>query len=526
MRIVFIKIMQAPNNLQNAIQFELLNKFRTGNPVYDAIISTLIFSTIAALIGRITSIFSGRSEIITRFKYALWYFPIKITNIFKRKMIRKDVVIDYITDTKKINELFQAVQYFVANNDIIDYVSETPLKITYEKKIDQCVSKLDDVKNIKLNKFIIHNKTKSFTYKGKTISYYINKDIITVYADKERKKENYTITLSTDVPFDYKFDIIGDFCTHCLTEYIKNIVGQIWTQKIYVNKNGNWESQISNNKRKIDTIVLRNGDKQEIMNDIDMFLHSEEWYNVRDIPYTRGYLFYGKPGTGKTSMIKGISNYYKRHIHFLMLRDIKDDHELLDLMRQINYHETILVIEDIDCTIDAIKNRKDIVHENNKLNKIEKEIEILQKKMSDVNQNQNQCQDGRIEVLQQNQKRNELTLSGLLNAIDGVFNNDGRILIMTTNHPEVLDDALIRPGRIDRKFLFDNCDKKQITELYEVFFNEKCDIFQLDHIPDYEYSPAYISSLFLRFRNKSKEALMYIDKNDDIQTIKPLILVN
>lgn len=45
----------------------------------------------------------------------------------------------------------------------------------------------------------------------------------------------------------------------------------------------------------------------------------------------------------------------------------------------------------------------------------------------------------------------ELNLTGLLNVIDGVVDAPGRILVMTTNHPEKLDPALIRPGRINKK---------------------------------------------------------------------------
>ena len=74
------------SNLQNVIQFELLNKFRTGNPIYDAIISTIIFSTIAGLISRIISLVGG-SGILPRFYQFVWYTPTKIMNCFRRKTI-------------------------------------------------------------------------------------------------------------------------------------------------------------------------------------------------------------------------------------------------------------------------------------------------------------------------------------------------------------------------------------------------------------------------------------------------------
>ena len=499
-----------------SIQFELLNKFRTGNPIYDAIISTMIFSLVASTTGSIPSIFMFCKNILMKSNYLLYLL---LTKLFSRKnkTMNKEVVIDYITDTKKVNELFQAVQYYIANNNDVDYIKETPLKLTYETKIERDSTSLDSIKNIHLNKFITHNKTKLFTYKNHEIKYYINKDIITVFTDKERKKENYTITLSTTMPDDSKTDILSDFCTHCMSEYIKSIIGRAWEQLIYINKNGKWESQPSHNKRKIDTIILHNGNKEEIMTDLHTFLQSEDWYNCRDIPYTRGYLFYGRPGTGKTSLIKGISTYCKRHIHYLMLRDIKDDNELLELMRQINYHETILVIEDVDCTTDIIKDRRikqEKTTDSEKLEELEKKLNKLQKEKNGQTNGIN---------IQHDTPNNRITLSGLLNSIDGVFNNDGRILIMTTNHPEVLDEALIRPGRIDKKILFDNCDKKQIVDLYTVFFGEKCDESLLDEIEDKTFSPAYISSLFLQYRNHPQDALRHLNKLDDHPTVEPMV---
>jgi mitochondrial chaperone BCS1 len=59
-----------------------------------------------------------------------------------------------------------------------------------------------------------------------------------------------------------------------------------------------------------------------------------------------------------------------------------------------------------------------------------------------------------------------ISLSGLLNAIDGVASHEGRVLIMTTNCPEKLDGALIRPGRVDMKIEFSLATEEQIRELF------------------------------------------------------------
>jgi chaperone BCS1 len=64
-----------------------------------------------------------------------------------------------------------------------------------------------------------------------------------------------------------------------------------------------------------------------------------------------------------------------------------------------------------------------------------------------------------------------ITLSGLLNAIDGVASHEGRVLVMTTNHPEKLDPALIRPGRVDMQIAFTLATKHQIREIFSKMYH-------------------------------------------------------
>jgi chaperone BCS1 len=90
---------------------------------------------------------------------------------------------------------------------------------------------------------------------------------------------------------------------------------------------------------------------------------------------------------------------------------------------------------------------------------------------------------------------------------------------MSTNHPEILDSALIRPGRIDCKFLFDNCDSEQIGKLYEMFFNQEMselNKLQLELLSSKKnYSPAHITSIFLRYRNNPEVVLEHLDEDDN-----------
>ena len=69
------------------------------------------------------------------------------------------------------------------------------------------------------------------------------------------------------------------------------------------------------------------------------------------------------------------------------------------------------------------------------------------------------------------QKGSKLTFSGLLNAIDGVASQEGCILVMTTNHPEKLDPAFIRPGRVDVMKKIMNASQDQLKKMFLRFYN-------------------------------------------------------
>ncbi|GJD04353.1 hypothetical protein ColKHC_13178 [Colletotrichum higginsianum] len=119
-----------------------------------------------------------------------------------------------------------------------------------------------------------------------------------------------------------------------------------------------------------------------------------------------------------------------------------------------------------------------------------------------------------------------LSLSGLLNVLDGVASQEGRVLIMTTNHIEHLDDALIRPGRVDKKIEFQLADSDVTRKLFCTVFeqseeelpnaesrdknNEEVRRLAVQFaavIPELEFSPANILSFLLANRDSPSNAL-------------------
>jgi AAA+ superfamily predicted ATPase len=523
-------------NLQNMVQMQILNTIMTnlnilttGNPMFDMIIKTIIqgmtISIIGLLISQIGTFISGGKNLIF---YFLSFLNKTITNIYyfikhkinkEVKMIKRDVDIPYISDTRQINELYKAVFWYLTHNEEIDYLKEPYLQYVFDKKIN-LENRGKILENLNIHKILSQNKSKTIKYKNHEIKYTLTTEKITVYTDKDRTRENYKVLLSTNVSEIEQTDILEDFSQHCLTEYINNLTSYSWSQQIYTNDGTEWKHSPSNNSRKLETIILKKRLKEDIKQDLQLFLNSEEWYKDRDIPYTRGYLFYGYPGTGKTSMIKAISTYCKRHIHFLILSNVKSDAELFELLKKINYKDTILVIEDIDAMIDIVKSRdvEEIQDTYKKSNNRKKT-----NSSSNNNNNTNNTNTTKNKNNEDEKEKSNLTLSGILNAIDGVFTCNGRILIMTTNHPEVLDLALIRPGRIDSKYLFDNCNKDQIKGLYEMFFNTPANLDHIENIKNNQYSPAHITSVFLRYRNDPSSALLHLDDVETKIVITPLI---
>ena len=502
------------NNLQNVMNMKVLNTiqsnlgyFSTGNTIIDTIIMTsmqcIMIGMITMLVTKISTIPTLiLSYLINIYRFIINWFEISVNfiqyKIFNKKsikMIIRHVDIPYISDTRQLNELYKAVFWYLTHDVKIDYNKEPYLQFVYNHKL-LAENQSQVLSDLNIHKILSQNKTKDIKYKDYEITYWLTTENITVHSDKDRIRENFKVQLITKVPENLDKDILEEFCQFCLSEYVKSLTSSKWEQKIFTNSGTEWKSAPSNNSRKIDTVILKNGLKDEIKRDLELFLNSEEWYKDRDIPYTRGYLFYGYPGTGKTSMIKGISTFSKRHIHYLILSNVQSDAQLLDLLKKINYKETILVIEDIDATLEIVKSR-DEQQEKEKKEKKEKEEKKDDKK-----------EDKRDDLQKEIPK---LTLSGLLNAIDGVFSADGRILIMTTNHPEVLDEALIRPGRIDCKYLFDNCDSNQIKDLFKIFFNKNPDENLLKEIKSEKYSPAHITSVFLKYRENPQKSLLHLD---------------
>merc|ERR1712133_65202 len=116
-------------------------------------------------------------------------------------------------------------------------------------------------------------------------------------------------------------------------------------------------------------------------------------------------------------------------------------------------------------------------------------------------------------------KSNKLTLASLLEVLDGVMEMDGRMIVITTNYPEKLDKALIRPGRIDMKVKFNKMTSKCILEMYEHFFELKAPLSE-SKLPDFKWSPAEVTQVFLNNMHCPDQALAQLASSDSLTNVQ------
>ncbi|OTA67701.1 P-loop containing nucleoside triphosphate hydrolase protein [Hypoxylon sp. EC38] len=223
-----------------------------------------------------------------------------------------------------------------------------------------------------------------------------------------------------------------------------------------------WHEVANRPVRDIKTVVLDEHQKLQVLADINEYLHPEtpRWYANRGIPLRRGYLFHGPPGTGKTSLSFALAGIFGLDIHVISLLEPSLTEEDLNSLFASLPRRCIVLLEDID-TAGLRRSPSQLQSEKDSSNTPD------QSKPS-----KSSARDWKVSDLAKALKKEGednktgISLSGLLNAIDGVASHEGRVLIMTTNSPEQLDDALIRPGRVDLQVAFTNATREQAKELF------------------------------------------------------------
>ncbi|XP_051211938.1 AAA-ATPase At3g50940-like [Lolium perenne] len=210
---------------------------------------------------------------------------------------------------------------------------------------------------------------------------------------------------------------------------------------MYTNDDSDWTPEDFCHPSNFATLAMNHALKKSVIDDLEKFITRKAFYKRIGKAWKRGYLFYGPPGTGKSSLIAAMANYLRFDLYYLELTGVENNSQLRKLLLGMT-NKSILVIEDIDCTIE-LKQRDD----NKK----------KPPKSSDPS------------------KDEKVTLSGLLNFVDGLWSTTGeeRIIVFTTNYKERLDPALLRPGRMDMHVHMGYCTPEAFRILVDNYLSKK-----------------------------------------------------
>jgi chaperone BCS1 len=253
----------------------------------------------------------------------------------------------------------------------------------------------------------------------------------------------------------YTLDIeaLSNLVEEARLKYIEGRRPHVIVHGIDMTIGNTWNMVKRKNRRPLESIVLPDGLLGSLVQDVKDFLQTENWYMRAGIPYRRGYLLYGPPGTGKTSTIYALAGELGLEIYTISLSSgFVDDNMLRRAISSLPKH-SIFLLEDIDC---AFPSREEE----------EEEERMMKRGMAAT-----PAQWGYPRAFRMNQKPViNVTMSGLLNVLDGVGSEDGKLFFATTNYVDRLDPALLRPGRIDLKVEYKLATKSQAIALFNRFY--------------------------------------------------------
>lgn len=240
--------------------------------------------------------------------------------------------------------------------------------------------------------------------------------------------------------------------------------------------NNEWMRARLGNNRKLDSVVLKAGQKEAIVADLRQFFAARERYEALGIPWRRGYLLYGPPGTGKTSLVTALASELSLNVCVLSLASPNvTDEKIGNLLASVP-RRSVILIEDVDAF-------------------------FQQRSKADIGV--------------------KVSYSGFINALDGVAAHEGSVVFLTTNHPQLIDDAAIRSGRVDFRLELGLCDRDQLERMFLKFFDDADAAARFAQTVEADrWSPAQVQERLLKAAAVGEAIDLFRDPDDNVQRLR------
>ncbi|KAJ0094146.1 hypothetical protein Patl1_17305 [Pistacia atlantica] len=389
---------------------------------------------------------------------------------------------------ESLQDLFTPYSYFeipefngYCGVDVNDLYRHVNLYLNSLNSASQCrrltLSRSKSSKNISFT--VAPNHTVHDSFNGHTLSWTHHVDTV---QDSLEEKRSFTLKL----PKRHRQTLLSPYLHHVTSraEDFERVSRErrLFTNNGHASYESGWVSVPFRHPSTFQTLALEPELKKQIMDDLTAFSNGKEFYHRVGRAWKRGYLLYGVPGSGKSSLIAAMANYLCYDVYDLELTKVTDNSELRALLIQTT-NRSIIVIEDIDCSVDLTADR---------MSKKRSHSHPSKKHM------ESRYDDG--------ENNGRVTLSGLLNFTDGLWSCCGeeKIIVFTTNHRENVDPALVRWGRMDVHVSLGTCGVHAFKVLAKNYLGVDChglfDVVESFIRSGGALTPAQIGEILLRNR--------------------------
>ena len=501
-------------NYDSSLRMIIFDKIKMNNPVIDTILSTILISLFGLLINFLTETLNKHNyKAILNGHFSIFFKKHKI--ILEGCKSHASSIYGAQVVSSAYSNRFKAIMHYIINN-----VDKNNTVYAIKEEYSNYMSPDENEKSHRKDDFFTISQSRSFE-----IDKYIFVQTSTVNDDigenKQGRGGGKTTTITLQI-YSYKYHIsyLKNYIDNLTDKYLtsiknnrlhKNFIYNLSKTKWSDNENALdcWEEYPLESSRTFKTMFFDG--KDQIIEHIDYFLNNKSWYNDKGIPYTLGIGLHGPPGTGKTSFVKALASYTNRDIITISLKLIKTKKQLSTFFFENTYNcnnekgsktfdNKIILFEDIDCIGDIILDRQRCKNKK-KISSYEIIPNLATTNLSGLTA---------VSIPTVLPEDASLTLDDILNLWDGIRETPGRIIVISSNHYNELDPALIRPGRIDITHELSNASHSVISDVYMHLFGSKINATKLKKINANFYSPAELINIYVshKFENEFVNRLL------------------